>query len=65
MSERSLELEILAELKKVIGNKKLKLKHIREWSTMENVIREHLKIDESRKFLPKNGVWVAYETAAA
>ena len=35
MSMQSLEREILAEAKEVVGNKKLRMKDIMEWSTGE------------------------------
>jgi hypothetical protein len=46
---QSLERKILAELKEVSGNKKLRLKDIMEWSTGKVKTLE----DETPYFLPK------------
>jgi hypothetical protein len=54
---RSFEAAILAELRTITGNKKIRQKDIQEWRTA--------KIDphegETVVHLPTTGVWVAYK----
>ena len=53
MSLRSLESSILAELREVSGNRKIRLKDIMEWRTAEFTPQE----GETLYHCPRNGVW--------
>ena len=56
MSMKDLELAVLAELREVTGNRRIRLKDITEWST--GPVAEHSH--ETRVFLPMLLINVAY-----
>ncbi|MBA7690476.1 hypothetical protein ES703_99004 [subsurface metagenome] len=56
MSIASVERKILAELREVVGDKKLGLKELTEWRTVKFEAPDGEKI----VFLPVLGVWASY-----
>lgn len=58
-SMRSLEQEILSEVKAVLHNRQFRLKDLAEWSTSERVIDSGLMPDEVKVHLPETEVWCA------
>lgn len=59
MSMRSLESEILRELRSIIKNSRFRLKNLSEWANQEAVITKNLRSDEVKVYLPDLGLWCA------
>lgn len=60
MSLRTLESEILRELRVTIKNSKFRLRDLSEWSNIKSVVQGNLREDEVMVQLPDLGLWCAF-----
>jgi hypothetical protein len=59
MSIRDFERSVIAEVKQITGRRKLRLKDLLEWNTVENVVKANLVRGEMMIHCPEMGVWAA------
>lgn len=59
MSIRDFERSVIAEIKQITGHRKLRLKDLLEWSTVESVVKKNLREGEMMVHCPDLGVWAA------
>ena len=62
MGITNLEKAVLAELREVANEPKLRLKNVREYSTAESVVKKNLQEEDGEEMirLPELGLWAAF-----